>query len=259
MEPSDGGKVWYVTHAGEQYGPVSVDDVKFEAERGELNPRLDMVWKEGMEDWIPAGQVEGLFEKNAEAEAAEKAKEKPHVAAPLPEDGKHAARSDERVEQEKREGTSRIGFIFFCYIFPVIWFVGLALGADFLEGQVDPGILGPVTVALLFLPIIIAIAATLQRFRNLAMTRVWFLGLIVPFLNYWLGYRLFACPPGYAEHKKLDGIGWVLAAVYWLPLIVLILAVVFAAVVLNNSGPDDPYRLAIENYLERLKEFKTTK
>lgn len=221
-----------MTHAGEQFGPVSIDDLKFEVERGELNPRLDMVWKEGMEDWIPAGKVEGLFEKNVEAEEKEKAKEAPPVVAPVSEVGKKQAKK-EQVGPE-REGTNRMGFIFFCYIFPVIWFVGVVLGAEFLKGQVGPDIFGPITIVLFLLPLVVGIAATLKRFQNLAMTRLWFFGLIVPFLNYWLGYRLFACPAGYAEHKKLGGAGWFLAIIYWLPFLAIAGFGVFAGL----KGPE---------------------
>eukprot|EP00903_Cladosiphon_okamuranus_P003570 g3568.t1 len=75
MEDPSLTKEWFVTHNGQQFGPVSLDDLKYEAERGELNPRLDMVWKNGMEDWIPSGDIEGLFEKNELAEKEEKKKE----------------------------------------------------------------------------------------------------------------------------------------------------------------------------------------
>jgi hypothetical protein len=48
------------------------------------------------------------------------------------------------------------------------------------------------------------------------MSGFWVLGLLVPLLNVWLGYRLLACPGGYAMRKKLDGAGKLVAVLYWL-------------------------------------------
>jgi uncharacterized membrane protein YhaH (DUF805 family) len=253
MEEPEMAKEWYVTHEGKQFGPVSLDDLKYEAERGELNPRLDMVWKAGMEDWMPAGDLEAIFEKNKEAEKKEDAGSS--FSNTQPEEIKETKKK--RVSTHgKWGGASRSSFIFLCYIFPILWVVGIAYGATFLQGKFDEKTLGMATMALFLVPVIISLVVVLQRFRNLGMTGAWFLGLIVPILNWWLGYRLIACPEGYAEHKKLDGIGWVLAILYWLPFAAVVLAGVFAAVVLSNSGSDDPYRVAIESYIHKIEEMR---
>ena len=70
--------------------------------------------------------------------------------------------------------------------------------------------------AAVFLPVLIWIHFGLRRLVNLGMSRLWFLALFAPFLNLWVGYRCFVCPPGYAYHKKLDGPGVVLAILYGL-------------------------------------------
>jgi hypothetical protein len=57
------------------------------------------------------------------------------------------------------------------------------------------------------------------------MSGWWFLGNLVPLLNFWVGYRCFACPAGYAYHKKIDGIGILLAIIYWGVILLAILAV----------------------------------
>lgn len=259
-------KEWYVTHEGKQFGPVSLDDLKYEAERGELNPRLDMVWKAGMEEWKPAGDLDVIFEKNREAEKKEDARSSFSKTEPeeSEKDGKKDGNKDEKEDKKKERkkhegkwgGASRSTFIFLCYIFPIIWIFGIAYGGKFLKGRLDDNLLGMGTTVLYFLPLLICLVVMLQRFRNLGMTRAWFLGLIVPILNWWLGYRLIACPEGYANHKKLDGIGWVLAIIYWLPFVGMILAGVFAAVVLTNAGPEDPYRVAIENYVHKFEQLR---
>jgi hypothetical protein len=51
----------------------------------------------------------------------------------------------------------------------------------------------------------------MKRLVNLGMSRVWLLEILAPVLNLWVSYRCFACPPGYAYHKKLDGTGIALA------------------------------------------------
>jgi GYF domain 2 len=51
---------WYYAKDGQQYGPVSSRDLKQLAEQGRLLA-TDVVWKEGMPDWHPAGQVKGLI------------------------------------------------------------------------------------------------------------------------------------------------------------------------------------------------------
>ena len=51
---------WYYSHDGARHGPVSTDQLKDLAATGRLRPD-DLVWKEGMENWTPAGKVLGLL------------------------------------------------------------------------------------------------------------------------------------------------------------------------------------------------------
>lgn len=250
MEEPEMVKEWYVTHEGKQFGPVSLDDLKYEAERGELNPRLDMVWKQGMEGWVPSGDMEEIFQKNKEAEKKEV--EGSSFTEFHPEESKKARMK----AQGKWGGASRSSFIFLCYIFPILWIVGIGYGSTYVKVNLEEGVRGMIMLGLLLVPMLIVVVVVLQRFHNLGMTRAWFLGLIVPFLQLWLGYRLIACPEGYADHKKLDGIGWVLAILFWLPVVGVILGGIFVAVVLSNSGADDKNRVAIENYIHKIEELQ---
>jgi hypothetical protein len=79
-----------------------------------------------------------------------------------------------------------------------------------------------------------------KRFVNLGMTAWWLLGMPIPFLNWWLGYRLFACPPGYAMHRKMDGVGIFLAILYWLFLVagIAIFALLVAALAGAAGSPE---------------------
>jgi TM2 domain-containing membrane protein YozV len=51
---------WYYSHDGERHGPVSTDELKELAAGGKLGPD-DLVWKDGMDNWIPAGKVKNLL------------------------------------------------------------------------------------------------------------------------------------------------------------------------------------------------------
>ena len=55
---------WHYSKGGQQHGPVSAADLKALAKSGELIP-TDMIWKEGMAEWKPAGSLKGLFPPTA--------------------------------------------------------------------------------------------------------------------------------------------------------------------------------------------------
>jgi hypothetical protein len=51
---------WYYTDQGQRLGPVSPEQLKQLATSGRLRPS-DMVWKQGMAQWVAANQIKGLF------------------------------------------------------------------------------------------------------------------------------------------------------------------------------------------------------
>ena len=51
---------WYYTTNNQQMGPVSWDELRQLASTGLLHPN-DMVWKEGMSEWLKANKKDGLF------------------------------------------------------------------------------------------------------------------------------------------------------------------------------------------------------
>ena len=52
---------WFYSQEGQQYGPNSTLQIKKLATAGELQPN-DLLWKEGLESWIPANRLKGLFD-----------------------------------------------------------------------------------------------------------------------------------------------------------------------------------------------------
>lgn len=50
---------WYYSKNGEQKGPISEEELLAKKTSGEVLA-TDLVWKEGMSDWLPLGQVAGI-------------------------------------------------------------------------------------------------------------------------------------------------------------------------------------------------------
>src|SRR4051795_12161894 len=72
---------WYYTSVGRQLGPVTAAQLKQAAQSGQLTPS-DLVWKDGMPDWVPATKLKGIFD-GAPAQATPVAAA-PIAAAPAP-------------------------------------------------------------------------------------------------------------------------------------------------------------------------------
>ncbi len=244
MAEPEAPKEWFVTREGTQYGPVSFDDLNYERTRGELNPRLDMLWKEGMADWVPAGEVEGLFEKNPTTLPSTE------PSTGLPDECPRAR----MIVDNRWPGATRSSYLIITLLFPVFWTIALQYGIEALAGRLEPDLLVQLHFWLGFVPVLLALIIVLKRFQNLVMSRAWVLGLPVPFLNLWLGYRLTACPPGYAAHKKLDGAGWLLAILYWLLIIAVIGSVSYAAFILNQPAGEGGERETILELIRKLEE-----
>ena len=51
---------WFYSKNGQQQGPVSPEQLKQLAAAGKLQP-TDLVWKEGMSQWVAASSIKGLF------------------------------------------------------------------------------------------------------------------------------------------------------------------------------------------------------
>ncbi len=230
-DPED---AWYYTREGQRIGPVGFSDLREKAGEAALDPRLDMVWKQGMAEWKPSGEIEGLFEKRATPA--------PESLAP-PADPYTPPTQGNLLEgmgmEDDWPGARRRSFLFMTIIFPFLWSFLFAFIGQFLGSQLGPEIMQYIGLAAGILPLIAGIYFSLMRLVNLGMSRWWFLGNFVPLLNFWVGYRCFACPAGYAYHKKLDGVGILLAILYWLSVVVTVLVAV-AVIALMFGAVDNP-------------------
>src|ERR1700730_18600490 len=55
---------YYYSREGQRFGPVPGEQLKQLAAAGQLQPD-DLIWKEGMANWIQAARVKGLFSTTA--------------------------------------------------------------------------------------------------------------------------------------------------------------------------------------------------
>lgn len=72
---------WYVARGDRQVGPYSARDLKHSASVGQLRPD-DQLWKDGMADWVPASQFNGLFPETTISALSES-----DIESPLPDEG----------------------------------------------------------------------------------------------------------------------------------------------------------------------------
>lgn len=248
MEDTEHGKEWLVAHGGVQSGPFSRYELMVEAAKGKLHPRRDMVWKSGMEEWIPAGEVEGLFKRNDEAMAVEQAKSafteyEPELSA-----------EEKKIIKGEWPGSGRGTYFFVTFIFPIIFGLGLGAFRLILRPNIDPSLLHILSFVSLLIVAMLALVVLVKRLQNIGMSRWWFFGTFVPILQIWVYYRVFACPPGYAVGKKLDRLGWFLAVIYWLVNLALV-AVVTGIFYLLMNNPSKIEELRSSDQYKKFSEF----
>lgn len=210
---------WWVSREGHRFGPVTFEQMVEAARAGRLEPRTDLVFGGGLTDWVPAGDVKGLFERKEPAKSGSPGSKSSGHTAPedsLADSGSYDfGESPAKIDQP---GAGRLGYFLGMLVLPTLVAVGLALALQQFQESIPANLL-PFAPLLFVLVPLVALVITVKRFQNLAMSGWWWLGLLVPILNLWLNYRLFAAPPGYAFTRKLDGIGKFLAVIYWLALI----------------------------------------
>lgn len=222
-------EIWFYSRGGEKCGPVSFADLQAKAKEAALNPRLDLVWTQGMAEWTPAGEIDGLFERPSALQPTAS----PVAADPYQSPAAEAV-AEKMAHQGDWPGARRRSYLIVTWIVPILWSLGISAAAGFLAAQLGPEIMKFALPALGLLPLVLVVFISLARLVNLGMSRWWFLGNFVPFLNLWVGYRCFACPAGYAYHQKLDVAGILLAIIYWLLWLVVLVAV--AAIIAIFTG-----------------------
>src|SRR5690554_3585406 len=120
---------WFYSREGVQNGPASLAELQKMARAGQLNPRHDLVWRQGMPDWKPAGEIDGLFDRRSPEAAA--APSPGAAVASAPAAATRSASADPYMPPAEEEdlafaralewpGMRRRGYIFWLWIFPLI-------------------------------------------------------------------------------------------------------------------------------------------
>ena len=212
-----GKAVWHYTSEGERLGPVCFGELRAMAAASTLDPRLDMVWKPGMDAWTHAGRIDGLFERRIETTELQKSAPAKSTATRRIRPGATLA------DGASWPGARRRSLLFAAFVFPLLWHILLTNAKPVLIQKFGDMMVSWILPFAAFVPLLLLLHFGLKRLVNLGMSRWWYLALLAPLLNLWVFYRCLTCPPGYAHHKKMDGTGIALAILYWSAVFCLVL------------------------------------
>jgi GYF domain 2 len=233
-------------------GPVTFGDLQIKAKDSGLNPRLDMVWTQGMAEWKLSGEIDGLFDRSAAVVAKESIAEPASPYQPP----QHRSTAEQTALHGDWPGARRRTFLITIFVLPALLHFGIANIIATFGDQFGHELSEWILLGVMILTGILFIYTSLQRLVNVGMSRWWYLGNFVPFLNLWVGFRCFACPSGYAYHKKLDGAGMLLAIVYWLALVVSVFAIVAILAVFAGAIGTPGIRQQIQEALRTMTAVK---
>lgn len=229
---------WYYTIDSERQGPVTMEVLRALIEKKRLGGE-ELVWKHGMENWMPVGDVIEL--KGAAAPAAVVVPDvpvapvrkvgKPMVvvdSAPGAVSEKVMAKSQPKVDLDalepapkRYEGIGRLAY----FVIPLLV---VGVGGYFVFSMFEIGMTWQVPAALaLLLAFVAGVLPSLSRLKNLGMSGWNFFWLFIPVMNVWVQYRMTVCPTGYQDHKTLDKAGKILLIIYVVCVLLYSLGLVF--------------------------------
>lgn len=202
-------QVWYFTSGGTRCGPVTFGELRTMAASRVLDPRLDMVWKEGMQGWKQAGLLDGLFERRAiPVETPEtRGWKKPKWVTALPRDLTAALATKHLCWP----GVGRLTLLLGLLLLPVVWSQLLWWSRPTLVATFGSALTSKLLPFAHLVPAAVIICLVLMRLVNVGMSRWWAFVLAIPVVNLWVGFLCLVCPSGYAYHRKLDRTGKAIA------------------------------------------------
>jgi uncharacterized RDD family membrane protein YckC len=74
---------WYVGSNGQQSGPFTLQQLRQMAASGQLS-KTDLIWKEGLANWVPCSSAKGLFPAAADFSPTSSPRPAPRPTAPPP-------------------------------------------------------------------------------------------------------------------------------------------------------------------------------
>lgn len=179
---------WFYSREGERFGPVAFSDLQAKAKEKELNPRLDLVWSEGMDGWKPAGEIDGLFERRTAAGDIEGS-----APPPLPEVMQQPA-----TASPAWPGIGRGTFITASIVFPVAWGFGFQAAAPFIAKELGPELMKIAAIVAVAIPFLMLVFFNISRLANLAMSWLVWVAIVLMFAG------LVAALSGAASSPELE-------------------------------------------------------
>ncbi|MCH7225504.1 GYF domain-containing protein [Haloferula sp. A504] len=131
-------------------------------------------------------------------------------------------------------GIGRLAYFLLQMAVTVITYALLFIGIKISAGSGLEGI-ALVGMVAIFLGTIVGFYLGVKRVQNLGMSGWAILWSFVPIMSIWIGWRMYACPPGYEYHRELDAAGKVLTWVM-VGLVILMVVLNIAAVFLGDSS-----------------------
>jgi hypothetical protein len=237
-------QVWYFTSGGTRCGPVTFEELRTMAASRVLDPRHDMVWKDGMAGWKQAGLLDGLFERRTVQTEPTKTRggKRLRIVTPLPTDLTAALATKHMYWPGVGRRTLWLGLL----LFPFLWSLLLWWGTATLIATFGSVLISKLLPIASLVPVALVIHLVLLRLVNLGMSRWWALVLAIPVLNLWVAFRCLVCPSGFAYHRKLDRTGMAIA------LAVLVTVPAVWSVNLKHPGALSPAH--VQTTLHRLIE-----
>jgi uncharacterized RDD family membrane protein YckC len=132
---------WYYLRNGQQAGPVGSGQLKQLAARGGLQPH-DLVWRDGLSNWVPAARVKGLF-PDAEYVLVEDEAQSTAAARAGPDADDEFQPEARRPRKALRYGYAGFWKRLFAFVIDHLVLMGLSFGVGLALGFVLALTLGP--------------------------------------------------------------------------------------------------------------------
>ncbi|MFC4991221.1 DUF4339 domain-containing protein [Rubritalea tangerina] len=268
---SEAAAAWYYTQHGERKGPVTLEVLRGAIEHLKVDRERDLVWGPGLSDWVTIDKVPELQdlpagpppiatpvqtaepEKKKEAVAKSEASVSPPAAVnPYQSPTANQEEDDNALSEamEARRGNQYPGMGRLVYwIVPTlitIVLVGIGVAAMGVLAKDSPEMGMPVVVVMLAVIFLVFLMTTFSRLKNLGMSRWNILWSVVPIAHIWLSFRLYVCPAGYHNHRKLDTAGKVLVGLWLLSLVGPIISVALSGAGYYKEAADEAQRIMDE-------------
>ncbi len=196
---------YFVAPNGQQQGPYSLAQVEVMLNTGRLKPE-DLCWSDGMDAWQP------LSVALPSAVAAQRGDEEFNPYAPP-----ISAREADPQKRLVKSYYGGIGRMAYFGISLLLGFTNVMILTAAAESLALTG--------LLILSTLGSVVAVYQRLKNIGQNPWWCIAALLPVVNLVIGFRCLACQEGYAEIRKLDLAGKIVAWIFGVILTLALLAI----------------------------------